>query len=229
MTCIALTFAFYVLPNTRVNLLYALIGGVISGIIWEGAKFGFSLYVASPKISLILKSLGAIPIFLIWIYFSWLIVLIGCELSFLLQNYRRLQTETFQKDKYTILDSKLVFLTFLVIADHFQHGAGSISFSEILSKVPIKADEMEHVLNLLIDEKFIEETSNNELIISRPLESVKPGDVLALGCDAHSLVTQHDADVSLGMTMSRLQDAFMQWSSDKSIRDLLPAGAPGSA
>ncbi len=224
MTCLGLAFAYYILPNTRVKLLYALIGGIVAGLAWEVAKVLFGYYVGTARLSLFIKSVGAIPIFLVWLYFSWLIVLVGAELSYLLQNYRRLSTETFLRPSYTILDSKLLFLIFLVIAGRFQRGEGSTSFSVIKNKVPINVDEIEEAVNILSKGGLITETANNDFAISKPLEMVNPSDVLALGSNPLSFFNASDnVDSLIVRHLKDLHHSISEWGSYKNVHDLFTA------
>lgn len=222
LTWTALTLAFYILPNTKVKLHYAMIGALAAGLFWEIAKVSFNWYIMGPQTNLFLKSIGAIPIFLIWIYISWLIVLGGCELAFVMQYYPRLRSETFRKIAYTTLDSKLVFLVFMVIADNFQKGQGSISFAGLLNAVPLKVDELEKVVNLLYKAELIKETKEGEFILARPLETIRPHDILALGCDINALFRRKgDIDIRIGKPVIQLQESILKWSSNQSIHDFL--------
>jgi membrane protein len=82
-----LTVMYLVVPTVRVRFRCALTGGVAAGIAWELAKWLFALFVAKfVHYSAIYGSVAAIPIFLTWIYLSWLIVLFGARLAFVVQN-----------------------------------------------------------------------------------------------------------------------------------------------
>lgn len=220
ITCIALTLAFFILPNTRVKFLYAFIGGFFAGLLWEMAKVAFGTYVSSPKIALMYKSLGAIPIFLIWTYFTWLIVLLGCELSYLTQNYLQLKYEAFQKTTHTIYDSKLIFLVFMIIANNYYQGKGGINQSFLLKKVPVKFEEMEELIKILKNGGFIVETDDELLIPKRPLEKIKPGDILELGCKAYALfIKGTEGDLPTISAIEDLQKFVQSWSEEKTLRD----------
>jgi len=85
---------FYIfMPNTRVHPGAALIGALISGSAWEGMKtvyFWYNTHVVTNY--KFYGSLGTIPVFLLWIYLSWIIVLFGAEVAFAAQHvntYRR--------------------------------------------------------------------------------------------------------------------------------------------
>ena len=77
----AFTLVYVAVPNTRVPLRHGLAGGVLVALLFEGAKASFALYVALfPGYQLIYGAFAAFPLFLLWIYVSWLIILFGAEL-----------------------------------------------------------------------------------------------------------------------------------------------------
>ncbi|MDD5284523.1 MAG: YihY/virulence factor BrkB family protein [Desulfuromonadaceae bacterium] len=84
---IALVCLFKFIPNTRINIRNALIGGMLSGTILQMAQwlhihfqFGVSRYNA------VYGTLALLPVFMIWIYISWVIVLAGMEIVWYLQK-----------------------------------------------------------------------------------------------------------------------------------------------
>lgn len=85
---------FYIfMPNTRVHPGAALMGALISGTAWEGMKTVYFWYNAHVLTNYkFYGSLGTIPVFLLWVYLSWIIVLFGAEVAFAAQHvntYRR--------------------------------------------------------------------------------------------------------------------------------------------
>ena len=78
MTAFAFTLLFWAVPNCKVCWRHALAGGVLAAGAFELMKTLFGLYVvAFPSYQLIYGAFAAIPIFLIWIYLSWVITLVG--------------------------------------------------------------------------------------------------------------------------------------------------------
>ncbi len=66
------------MPNCKVKLRYSFSGAVVAALLFEFAKFAFTFYVTRfSGYQLLYGALAAIPVFLIWLYFSWLIILFG--------------------------------------------------------------------------------------------------------------------------------------------------------
>lgn len=78
MTALAFTLLFHAVPNCKVDWRHALAGGVLAAAGFELMKFLFGLYISAfPSYQMIYGAFAAIPIFLIWIYLSWIITLAG--------------------------------------------------------------------------------------------------------------------------------------------------------
>jgi membrane protein len=82
LTFVAFTVLYITLPNCKVLIRHAAIGGLVATVLFELAKYAFGLYVMNfPAYELLYGYLAAIPIFLIWIYLSWLIILFGAVVA----------------------------------------------------------------------------------------------------------------------------------------------------
>ncbi|WP_051617431.1 YihY/virulence factor BrkB family protein [Desulfonatronovibrio hydrogenovorans] len=84
------TFLLMAMPNTRVRLKPALAAGIISGTLFQLMQWAYiSLQVGAVKYNAVYGSFAALPMFLIWLQLSWMIVLLGAELSFAYENVKR--------------------------------------------------------------------------------------------------------------------------------------------
>ena len=78
----AFVFFYLAVPNCEVRVKHALIGGLVAALLFELAKYGFTQYLLRvTPYQLIYGALAALPVFLIWIYLSWLVVLIGAYIT----------------------------------------------------------------------------------------------------------------------------------------------------
>ena len=87
MPSLALATLYTVLPNTRVPFRFAIAGGLAAGALFEMSKLGFAFYVTHlAHYEKLYGALGTLPVFLIWLYLVWVVVLIGSEITFCLQH-----------------------------------------------------------------------------------------------------------------------------------------------
>ncbi|MFV2059283.1 MAG: YihY family inner membrane protein, partial [Gammaproteobacteria bacterium] len=94
-TTSAFVLLYKIVPNTKVPFLHAFIGGAVAAVLFELAKRGFALFIASfSSYQLIYGALAIIPITLIWLYVSWLVILIGAEVTAAGSDYLKLNSKT---------------------------------------------------------------------------------------------------------------------------------------
>ncbi len=79
---------FLLVPNCRVSLRAALAGAVLSAFLFELAKFGFVAWVSNANYTVIYGALATVPIFLLWLYLVWVVVLLGASLAASLNTFR---------------------------------------------------------------------------------------------------------------------------------------------
>ena len=88
----AFTFVYWFLPNTRVKLSAAFIGGLTGGVLWAGTGILFATFVAnSTRTFSIYTTFAIVIIALIWLYLVWLILLVGSQVAFYIQNPEQLR------------------------------------------------------------------------------------------------------------------------------------------
>jgi membrane protein len=83
-----LTLVYLVVPNCYVRLRHAVIGAVVISIVFEISKVLFAEIMAKSNFEAIYGTFAAVPLFLIWLYVSWTLVLMGAELVKSLGIYR---------------------------------------------------------------------------------------------------------------------------------------------
>lgn len=87
MTTAAITFVYMMVPNCKVPWRDALVAALVVASVFESGKFLFGQFVGMfPSYQLIYGAFAAVPLFLLWIYLSWMLLLLGAELCYALSH-----------------------------------------------------------------------------------------------------------------------------------------------
>jgi membrane protein len=82
-------FLYVYIPNTRVRIVPALIGGIIAGSVWQLTQWAYIRFqVGMANYNAIYGAMAQLPVLMMWFYVSWVIVLFGAEIAFAVQNLR---------------------------------------------------------------------------------------------------------------------------------------------
>ncbi|MBI3986982.1 MAG: YihY family inner membrane protein [Lentisphaerae bacterium] len=107
VVCVAFMFLYKFIPNTHVRFLPALVSGIVGGSLWIGwQNIYIALQVGVASYGAIYATFASVPIFLAWLYMSWLIVLLGAEIGFALQNVATYRLE--QRSHSASIRSRLI-------------------------------------------------------------------------------------------------------------------------
>jgi membrane protein len=137
---IAFTFIFVFMPNTSVRFKSALIAGIVAGTIFQIVQWAYvNFQIDIAKRYAVYGSFAALPLFLLWLQISWLIVLLGAEISFAHQN---VETYEFEPDCLSVSQSFKRLLS-LLITQRLVRG-----FAD--GQQPGDAAELSHVLEIPI-------------------------------------------------------------------------------
>jgi membrane protein len=173
------TFLYAFIPNTRVRFRAALIGGVVAGLLWAAIGALFTKVVAaSTQMVAIYAGFAIFLAALIWIYLSWLILLIGAQLSFYVQNPRYLRVGQGQVRLTSALRERLAFTVMLLIARKFIAGESPGRQRELAEDLEIPGSALATVIRSLERAGLLTLTEDEELIPARDLEGIALIDVL---------------------------------------------------
>jgi membrane protein len=119
----AFSFIYIFIPNTKVRLGPALAGGVVGGVLWQSAGWGFALFAASStKYAAIYSSFAILILFMLWLYLSWLILLFGASVAFYVQHPAYLVAKSGEPQLSNRLRERLALVIMSQIARHHLEG-----------------------------------------------------------------------------------------------------------
>ncbi len=165
-------FLYKFLPNTRVSIASAIIGGIIAGTVFQFLQeFYIVIQMAVfSKYKAIYGSFSTLPLFLLWLQFTWLIVLFGAEVVFAHQNAETFELEIFT-DKISIRSFKAyVIRTASMIVHNFMDHGKPMDINAISMKAHMSIGLTRRVLDVLVETEIIFEAmeKNSGRIVYQP-------------------------------------------------------------
>jgi len=144
VTTLAFFLLYRIIPHQPVPWRHALLGGLVAAALFEAAKEGFAIYVrVSPTYNRVYGAFAAVPLFLVWIYFSWLAVLFGAELTASAAYWRG------RRWKATRRGPRLAEAVAIVQA--LREAGGPLAFGEITRRSKLPGAEVEEALEQMIE------------------------------------------------------------------------------
>ncbi|MGE3167124.1 MAG: YihY/virulence factor BrkB family protein [Planctomycetota bacterium] len=175
----AFTLLLTYLPNTRVRLDAAAIGGTVAALGWEVGTQGVATYLDHAFLSGVYGALGVVPFFLLWVYFSWLVALFGAELSYCVQNFPVLVQEV----RYRIVGQRvapaaLALLFMEQVYSVFARAGQPLDASDLANRFRVAISEAEEVARALCEADLLVEDPDSRLSPRRAASLVTPGEVV---------------------------------------------------
>lgn len=218
-----LLFLLYALmPNTNVSPKAAAIGALVGSLLWEGAKFGFQIYVSlAVPYSAIYGSLGLIPLFLFWIYVTWLIVLFGLILTYTLQSLRgrRLLRRLSNSDDLLHGDPDWMLPIMTEVAHAFKDGK-TVDHQELADQLGLSGEVVHEMTLKLVNSGMLRRVSSgageeDSLTLAMPAEMISVADILKLAHQSRP-TSEHPA----WQTLAGLKQAERDAAKDKTLAQL---------
>ena len=166
ISAMGLTFLYVVVPNCQVPLRHAMVGGVFAAVTFTVARMLFTAVMAQSSYTLVYGAFAAVPLFLLWIYVTWIIVLIGGVLAHSLSAY--------QTEEQALTPTLMKALDILYLFWRAQRKGLGIAELEVLSAndvLPggIDADSWRRIRDILISEQLLKRLDRGHYLLSRDL------------------------------------------------------------
>lgn len=130
---VVFTIIYLIVPNTKVRIIPAIIGGIIAGIFWQISSQLFAKGVASStKYFAIYSSLAIVILFMIWQYISWLIVLLGAQISYCAQKIDYSGINLKSSEVSSKLKERISLSIMYLVGKNFTEGSSNLSLDQIV-------------------------------------------------------------------------------------------------
>ncbi|MFZ3320983.1 MAG: YihY family inner membrane protein [Usitatibacter sp.] len=174
MSTLAFFLVYRIIPHRKVPWRHALLGGFVAAIGFEMAKELFEIYIhASPAVDRVYGAFAAVPLFLIWIYFSWLVVLFGAELTVCASFWHGNLWKEEQRPGTRFREGLALTRALL------EAGGGPLTFNALAERTRLPAMEIEETIVQMQDGGVVQEVAGGYEITAATKEILatraKPG------------------------------------------------------
>ena len=179
MVIVALTLCYIIVPNRRINAVNALVGGIIAGLLFALLRKGFGIYVTKfPTYQTIYGAVSVVPIFLVWMYMSWAVVIFGAVITASLGEWRagiRERNKTLSPEDRLV--AALQILDCLFVGS--RNGDGT-SRAAIMKETGLGGEVVDRTLVMLEKSGFTDQTTKRGWVLVRDLVTVSLYDLMRL-------------------------------------------------
>jgi len=162
LVIIAFTFVYLFVPNTRVHLGSALVGGIVAGIVWQSTGYAFASFVStSTRYDALYSSFAIIILSMIWLYLSWLILLFGSQIAYYHQHPQQIRLSSGRFRMSCRLKEKLGLTVMYLIAERYIHARRPWSVDGLVDRVRLPGDGIEDLLDVLVKTGFLVEAGDD--------------------------------------------------------------------
>lgn len=218
------SFLYYAVPNHPVRPLHAVIGGMAAAVVFFLMQRAFGMFIASfPTYTLIYGTFAALPIFLIWLYLSWTVVLLGALVSAMLPAFLERQriTRPFPGDRAWAAIGMLAALA------HAQQTGKPASFTLLRGSTGLAEHAAETLLENLREAGWTTRTEDGDWVLTQSARRIHVRTVIerfALDPQAWLAVA---GDGAAAAAARRLEEALA--TADIRLDELLHASPEGPA
>lgn len=235
LVIVAFTFIYMFIPNTRVQLLPALVGGAVGGIAWQTAGWLFAVFVASSaKYAAIYSSFAILILFMIWLYLSWLILLFGASVAFYAQHPEYLYLGAGEPRLSNRMRERLALSAMDLVARRFVTGEAPPSLPEFTRLLGVPMHVLQTVLDALEQRGLLAQSSDDPphylpardpslILVSQVLDTVR-----SAGEERFVSPEGLPAGQPVDRVIDRMQQAVESAVGEMTLRELALQGGSGA-
>lgn len=232
LVIIAFSFFYVFIPNTRVKKSAALAGGVIAGLLWKFSGVVFAIFIStSSNYAAIYSGFAIVILLLIWLYLSWLILLLGAQIAFFIQYPQYLTRFPVELYLSNRLRERISLQVMYLIAEHHMHGKDPWTLEKLVHYLGLPMQPISEVLRLVEQAGYIAKTADNPpgYLPKHDLETISLAEIFGVVRSAgeNRLVTLNRLphDQAVEKIMGQIQAAYREQMGDMTLRDLVTASS----
>lgn len=218
------TFLYGFIPNCRVRFRAALIGGLFGGALWAASGMIFTSFIAGSTRTIVIYASFAIAIVaLIWLYISWLVLLLGAQLSFYIQNPQYLRPGRGEIRLNSSLRERVALSIMYLIVGDFRDAQRRWSTNDLADHLDLPGAALGTIVNALESNKLLLLADDDTWVPARDPGLIYLTDVLdAVRHDTAGPRLGKIRDIAPAvMAVRTAESAFKESLKGKTIKDLI--------
>ena len=223
------SFFYLFLPNTRVPLLSAVVGGIIAAALWWLVQSLYILFqIGVARYNAIYGGFAVLPLFMIWIHVSWMMVLLGAELCHAhytcrLGAPRHLLEHGLSPDQREML----AFTLMRRLAQGFHQGLPPAGGAELARELTAPRREVARTLKVLLKAKLLVTAGDNGGVLpGRALDTITLADIWKAVRGTTGAIDRNEAEDDLARRLLGLRQTSLKNLSQVSLRDVVEGNIP---
>lgn len=161
LVIIAFTFVYIFVPNTKVKFISALVGAMVGGALWQTSGLVFAEFASSStKYAAIYSGFAILIMFMIWLYLSWFILLLGAQVAYYHQYPEQIRLSSQRVPLSGRFREQMGLLIMYWITDRFVNEGKPLSLDSLTQKLHMPGDRVGETLQLLQDRGLLLESGN---------------------------------------------------------------------
>ncbi len=174
LVCLAFTLIYIFIPNTHVQFTAALVGGVIAGVLWKITGWGFAAFIASSsKYAAIYSGFAIVIMLLIWMYLSWLILLVGSQIAYFVQHPKYMTLHREPMVLSNRMRERLALQVMFLVGYNYVHGKEAWTLDRFVEYLDLPGEALLRILRTLVDAGYLIEVDNNSAPLYMPMHDVE--------------------------------------------------------
>jgi len=224
LLCGVFTFFYKFIPYTQVHVSSALVGGTSAAILWGIAGTVFAKFVAgSASYSAVYSSFAVLILFLLWLYFGWLIVLIGAQVSFFHQHPTAYLSHLLWQQKPYAFQERLVLSLLVALTRRYLKGQPPPRPLELAIELNLPVTLVEEQIDRLVAQGILGRIAEPEGVsLVKPPELISVNEILdgARGGGPPGVPGLNDSSDPVHDVLRRRDEAVQEALAGLSLRSL---------
>ena len=224
-----ITSVYMFVPNTKVRFIPAICGGIVAAILWKSGGSIFAAFVeGSSKYDAIYSGFAIAMMLIIWLFLSWLILLIGANISFYWQSPSSVLKIRDQRRPDGFEQQQLGMQIMVLIGRRFYHGHPGCSLEELSRQLVAPSSDLIPLIELFEQSNLLikANTDQENYLPAQGLDAIKLKDIINTieGRRPH-----HSKQSDVEHLFSKLEQQRDQILDDQTLRDFIIRTNPKSS